>query len=155
MFSSLVASRAIILAQPTGSRIIDGALGFGSPPMSALARRRYHVIRRNPLSRPTVAVAREGEKHMSAQKTMLIAACLVSAAVLANGYWSRYSLSAAGADGKSVWRIDRRTGRVSVCGALLSSHDLRIAILANERRATADGPTPLQLTPRCSDWSPS
>jgi hypothetical protein len=56
---------------------------------------------------------------------ILAAGALVAGAILIHGYWGderadkrRYQLSAAGSTGQTVWRIDTRNGRLSMCGSL-------------------------------------
>lgn len=84
------------------------------------------------------------------------------------GAWSvpRFS-EISGNDGVIVWRLDNRTGRVSVCGSALAGRALAQAenqLAANMRSARGDpaglaslGPAIDQLDslsrPRCSPWS--
>jgi hypothetical protein len=89
---------------------------------------------------------------MSQTTTTLIAAALIAFAVLFHGYLTQYTLSAAGNDGETVWRIDGSTGKVSVCGTMLSGSALSGAIASfktAEDRANAE----LLSIPRCSSWS--
>lgn len=58
-----------------------------------------------------------------------------------------YALSAAGADGNTVWRIDRQ-GRVSVCGSIASGEGLRSALNDPHDKQVLE-----LTTPRCSAWS--
>jgi len=60
-------------------------------------------------------------------KYILTAAALISLAIVANGFMTmnRYQISAAGVDGQTVWKIDRQTGRVAICGSLFTGRGLK------------------------------
>jgi hypothetical protein len=71
---------------------------------------------------------------MSVSKAILLAACVIAAAVVVHGFQSRYSIAAGGV-ADVVWRIDGMSGNVSVCGA------------------TMMGRSYPEMTPNCSPWS--
>jgi hypothetical protein len=72
-----------------------------------------------------------------------------------------------GTDGTTVWRLDNRTGRVSVCGSAMTGQALAQAEsrLAANIRSTGGNPVELRTLdgeveqldslsrPRCSPWS--
>jgi hypothetical protein len=88
---------------------------------------------------------------MSQTTTTLIAAALIAFAVLFHGYLTQYTLSAAG-NGETVWRIDGSTGKVSVCGTMLSGSDLSQAI-GTFKEAKDRANAEFLSIPRCSSWS--
>jgi hypothetical protein len=55
----------------------------------------------------------------------IVAGIIIAAAILVSGYFGRstryetFQLSAAGKSGETVWRIDTRNGRISMCGSLV------------------------------------
>jgi hypothetical protein len=89
---------------------------------------------------------------MSQTTTTLIAAALIAIAVFFHGYLTQYTLSAAGNDGQTVWRIDGSTGQVSVCGTMLSGPALSQAI-GTFKEAKDRANAEFLSIPRCSSWS--
>jgi hypothetical protein len=59
------------------------------------------------------------------ENSTVVAALAISAAILLHGYWTShaqqvdYQLSAAG-DGRTVWRMESATGRLSMCGSIIT-----------------------------------
>ena len=58
---------------------------------------------------------------MSNSKAILVAGCLITAAVAAHAYTNRYEISGSGS---SVWKLDRFTGAVSVCAIAIPGGNL-------------------------------
>lgn len=108
------------------------------------------------------------------------AALITAAAILLHGWMtsSTYTLSASGGDGSTSWRINTRTGQVSVCGTMLHGHALSQASLEdffkmkgqlegagfpkkevdewaakNGVKASDDKDFKAFSIPRCSEWS--
>ena len=107
-------------------------------------------------------------------KTVQITATLVAMLILAGltgavfGAWALPHFSeVSGNDGVTVWRLDNRTGRVSVCGSAMTGQALAQAEsrLAANIRSTDGNPAELRpldveteqldslSRPRCSPWS--
>ena len=103
-----------------------------------------------------------------------IAAALIAGAILLHGYYferssPRYQLSAVGVDGRTVWRMDTSTGKVSVCGSILNGGALSEVRAHQDASISkfAQNPSPeghAQLAeenknvemlagPRCAGWS--
>jgi hypothetical protein len=107
-----------------------------------------------------------------ADNSMIIAGVLVAGAILLHGYSGnaeRYQLSAAGADGRTVWRIDTRKGTISMCGSVLdgasfskvqAQHTAAILNMAQnpsqdaQEKVIQEGQNIGTLSePRCTEWS--
>ncbi len=58
---------------------------------------------------------------MSNSKAILVAGCLITAAVVAYGYMNRYEISGSGS---SVWKLDRFTGDVAICAIAIPGGSL-------------------------------
>lgn len=106
----------------------------------------------------------------------LIAGALIAGAVLLNGYFirgqegqHRYQLSAAGTDGRTVWRIDTSKGSISMCGSVLdgasfsqaqAQQDASILKMAQDPSQDARAKVVQQqqnistlAEPRCTEWA--
>jgi hypothetical protein len=104
---------------------------------------------------------------------IFIAGALVAGAILIHGYWSgkvdnrKYQLSAAGNNGQTVWRIDTRNGRLSMCGSISDGASFSamqeqyfkavVAVAENpspEERMKVIQANPEKLAhPNCTDWT--
>ncbi len=95
-----------------------------------------------------------GGAKMLEPKMTLAAAAIIAGAVLIHGYLlqENYAISAAGADGLTVWRINIRTGKVSVCGTMLPGPALSEASASINKSDDSEN-FKLVTTPRCSAWS--
>lgn len=110
---------------------------------------------------------------MQQATALILAAAIVAASILAGENWFqnrfRYAIAASSAEGSSAWRIDRQTGRVSVCGTMLTGAALSQMQNANDAAglsATISGNKDAIATyfkasqnldtlstPHCSGWS--
>ena len=104
--------------------------------------------------------------------TVIMAGALVAGAILLHGYLGkseeRYQLSAAGT-GQTVWRMDTRSGQISLCGSILDGGTFskmqaqrNAAILNAVQNPSQDAQTKvtedaeqfqLLAEPRCTEWT--
>ena len=104
-------------------------------------------------------------------RSVLVGAAMISAAVLVGHYLARpsFTIASSGADGTTVWRVDQRDGRVSICGAIFAgsalstelqdlSADWLGAIETGDRGKITEASRERReygtlMQPRCTRWS--
>jgi hypothetical protein len=108
------------------------------------------------------------------ENSLIISGALIAGAILIDGYWGkektdgRYQLSAAGANGQTVWRLDTKNGSLSMCGSITDGASFsameaqNISAMMNlaknpsqeaQTKTIQDVATARTLAdPRCTDW---
>jgi hypothetical protein len=103
----------------------------------------------------------------------LISGALIAAAILLHGYWASrgetYQLSAAGNDGTTVWRMNTKSGQISMCGSIVGGAALSQLRNDQDAQILAGSKNPSQETrqqiieqagnihtlsgARCTEWT--
>jgi hypothetical protein len=107
-------------------------------------------------------------------KSAMLVGGLIGGAIVLHGFVTRqdeqrYQLSAGGDQGRTVWRLETQTGRISMCGSVLTgpafsamATQMESAMTqaarsgSNEaiaKAATDSANMELTADPKCTDWS--
>jgi hypothetical protein len=95
--------------------------------------------------------------------SMVAAAVIVGASILAHSWLNKapiYQLSAAGNDGQTVWRVDGRNGRISMCGTAMDGATFSQVQAQNKPSPEAQAKivedferVRMLAEPRCTQWT--